>query len=54
MTTSKSMRDVKKPPERTAGSIEFRDEGVVAYADAGEINYVVMDRMRPHVRAQPR
>lgn len=49
VSAGKSMTDVKAAPKR-----QVEDDGVVVYPDAGAINLVVMDRMKPHVRPQHR
>jgi len=54
LTTSKSMRDVAEAPSSEGKGDIVKENGVLVYADVGEIDYVVMDRMKPHVRAQPK
>lgn len=48
------MRDVAEAPSSGGKGDMVKEKGVLVYADVGEIDYVVMDRMKPHVRAQPK
>ena len=54
LTTNKSMRDVAEAPSSGGKGDMVKEKGVLVYADVGKIDYVVMDRMKPHVRAQPK